>query len=145
MALLLQLLLGCNSEETSWTQYNATDDAVHVQVGSADLLPAVTAPLHSNTGAVEIGTGSVDPGGGPIGTVHTVRVDISADYKDAVDRVSVRTSSGDRGEDEYDLAADSTGEGIWIYTLESVGDTGETREDTFTFRLWEASTGDSGT
>ena len=32
-----------------------------------------------------------------------------------------------------------------MYTLESVGDAGEPRDDTFTFRLWEATTvGDTG-
>ena len=99
MLLLLQLVLGCSSVETSWTQYNAEDDAVTVQVGSADLLPAVSAALHSNTGAVEVGSGAVDPGGGPVGTIHTIRVEVLETYKDSVDRVSVRTSSPNRGED----------------------------------------------
>lgn len=145
MTLLVHLLLGCQTVETSWTQYNASDDALTVQVGSGELLPAVSTVLHSNTGEVELGSASCDPGGGPVGTVHTVRVEVLAEYADSVDRVSVRTSSDERGEDEYDLTADSTGEGISVYTLESVGDEGETREDTFTFRLWEnTTTGDTG-
>jgi hypothetical protein len=139
MASLLLLALGCTSKEVTWTQYNADTDALNVQVGTTDLLPAVSTALHSNTGEVEIGTASVDPGGGPVGTRHVVRVEVGADYKDDVDRVSVRTTSGDRGEDEYDLTADSAGEGLYVYTLESVGEDGETRDDTFTFRLWSAS------
>jgi len=141
---LVLLLLACKDEEVTWTQYNATDDAVTVQVGASELLPSVSTPLRSNTGAVEVGTGTVDPGGGPVGTLHTIRVELDEAYVDAVDRASVRTSSGDRGEDEYDLTADSAGEGLWVYTLESVGEEGEAREDVLTFRLWVQSGDDSG-
>jgi hypothetical protein len=63
-------------------------------------------------------------------------VDVLPDYASGVGRVSVRTSSGERGEDEYDLVADSTGEGIWLFQLTSQGEGGEARTDTFTFRLW---------
>jgi hypothetical protein len=135
--LLATLLVGCkDDEEVTWTQYNADGESIDVDVGAAKVEPARTAVLHSNTGSIEIGAASVDPGGGPLGTVHTVRVDVLPDYASGVGRVSVRTSSGERGEDEYDLVADSTGEGIWLFQLTSQGEGGEARTDTFTFRLW---------
>lgn len=137
---MLLLALWACTEETpvSWEQYNAGDNTVSVEVGAEETLPAVSTTLTSNTGSVEIGTGSVDPGGGPIDTLHTVRVELDAAYADDVGRVTVRTDSGDRGEDEYELDADSTGEGIWVLELRSVGDVGEVRTDTVTFRLWYA-------
>jgi len=62
------------------------------------------------------------------------------DYQDQVDRVSVRTSSPGRGEDEYDLIQDSADEGYYKLTITSAGEPDETRDDTLTFRLWQAST-----
>jgi hypothetical protein len=121
---------------TSWERYNADGDAVTISVGSADSLPAVSTILHSTSGEVEVGEASVDPGGGPIGTLHTVLVTLGTDYAADVDRVSVRTDSGARDVDEYDLDPDSTGIGIFKAELRSVGDDGETREDTLTFHLW---------
>lgn len=136
MLLAALILVACTQEETtSWEQYNG-EDAVEIEVGGEELLPAVETVLTSNTGAVEVGTATVDPGGGPIGTVHTVQVFVNEDYKDDIDRVSVRTSSGDRGDDEYDLDKDSTGQGYWLTELESVGEEGEVRTDTLTFFLW---------
>lgn len=143
--LLVAVLVGCKKDdEVTWTQYNADDNAVLVEVGAAELLPAVAVTLTSSTGSVDIGTGSADPGGGPINdTVYTVRVELLADYADDIDRVSLRTSSGDRGEDEFEMTEDSAGLGIWVYQLQAVGDEGETRSDTLTFRLWDATTGDT--
>lgn len=135
------LLVGCAKEvETSWSQYNSDDATVAIEVGLAEETEAVTVELVSNTGSVILGTGSVTPGGGPIGTVHTMTVEVSDDYASDIGRVSVRLDAGDRGEDEYDLDADATGEGYWVIQLESVGDEGETRTDTVTFRLWAEET-----
>lgn len=138
--LVVPLAGGCEkSDEVSWTQFNSDDNVVTVEVGAAEVLPAVEVLLTSNTGEVDIGVGSVDPGGGPINTTtYQVRVDIAEEYADDVGRVSVRTNSGDRGEDEYDLYADTTGQGIWVFELVALGDEGETRSDTLTFRLWQA-------
>lgn len=137
LSLLLVALLACSQdEETTYTQYNAEDNSVEVQVGSDTVLEAVSVTLTSNTGEVDIGTGTVDPGGGPIGTVHRVSVVLAESYASDVDRATVRTDSGDRGEDEYTLLADSAEEGVWAFELESSGEPGETRTDTLTFRLW---------
>jgi hypothetical protein len=135
------VVAACDTDtETKWDQYNADDNTVDVQVGTTcDPSPCdpVETTLTSNTGAVEVGSGTVDPGGGPIGTLHTVEVVVSDDYAEDVGRVTVKTDSGDRGTDEYDLVKDSTGEGYWTTEIESVGEEGEVRTDTLTFRLYQ--------
>lgn len=146
MLWLVLSLVACDEEsETSWTQYNADGDQVEIEVGVPELQPEVSTTLHSSTGQVEIGVASVDPGGGPVGSLHTVLVTVYADYSGDVGRVSVRTDSGDREVDEFDLDVDSTGTGIFKAELRSVGAESETRTDTLTFRVWtESSEGDSG-
>lgn len=106
-------------------------------MGVDDLLDAVTIDLHSTTGEVVIGSATVSPGGGPVGTTHDVVVVIADDYEEKVDRVSVRVDSGDRGEDEYDLERDSADEGYYKLSMVSVGDEGEVRDDTFTIKVWD--------
>ena len=73
----------------------------------------------------------------PVGTLHTVTVEVLDDYAEDVDRATVVTASDGRGKDEYDLDRDSAGEGIWVFELNSVGEDDEVRTDTFTFRLYE--------
>ena len=140
-------MVACDEEtSTSWAQYNADDESITIAVGNAELLPLVSTTLHSSTGEVDIGTASVDPGGGPVGTTHVVKVELSDEYADDIGRVSVRTDSGDLGEDEFDLAADSTGEGIYKIEIVSVGGNDETRDDTLTFFVWTEveDSGDAG-
>lgn len=148
MGLLLFLAACEQAEETTWEQFNAEDDTVAVSVGTAcDPAPCadVTADLTSSTGSQVIGTASVSPGGGPIGTEHRISLVVLDEYEAEVGRASVRTSSGSRGDDEYDLDQDSADEGTWVFSLQSVGDEGEVRDDTFTFRLWkEVPVEDSG-
>ena len=139
-ALLLPLLvvLGACTEDDAVTyeQFNDEGDEISIAVG-ADLLDAVSVELHSTTGQVIIGTATVDPGGGPVGTEHTILVEIDDDYEEMVDRVSVRAKSEDRGDDEFDLEGDSADEGLYKTTLVSQGEEGETREDTFVIRVWD--------
>lgn len=147
-------LVGCTTdEEVTYEQFNADTDTLDIEVGSADLLDAVSTDLHSTTGQVVIGTATVDPGGGPIGTEHAIVVEIADEYENMVDRVSLRTDSGARGEDEYDLDPDSADEGYYKLSLQSVGEEGEVRTDTLTIRVWDvvddsdgdtASSGDTG-
>jgi hypothetical protein len=135
--LTVLLALACTDEaDTVWVAYNGGSDSVEVDVGSPELLDPVSVVLTSTTGALEIGLGTVSPGGGPIGTVHTVTAQVYEEYAEEVGRVSIRTSSGDRGEDEYDLERDSAGEGYWSFELQSVGDSDERRTDVLTFRLY---------
>lgn len=144
-ALLALSLLACNNkdEEVVYEQWNATDDTLDVAVGAA-LGDPVSIDLHSSTGAVVVGTATVDPGSGPVGTEHTLTVIVADEYANIVDRASVRTASGDRGEDEYDLVADSAAEGYFVLELVSVGEEGEQRTDTLTFRLWDIEGDDDG-
>jgi hypothetical protein len=130
--------LSCGDEDTvSYVRFNGDDDVVTISVGVEDLLDDVTIDLHSTTGEVVIGSATVSPGGGPVGTTHDVVVVIADDYEEKVDRVSVRVDSGDRGEDEYDLERDSADEGYYKLSMVSVGDDGEVREDTFTIKVWD--------
>jgi len=143
--LLAASLLACKKDEViTYDQVNATDDQVEVQVGVPEELDPVTTDLHSSTGEVVIGTAEVRPGGGPIGTEHEILVIVTDDYQDLVDRVSVRTESASRGEDEYDLDQDSADEGYYKTTLVTRGSEGEVRTDMLTFRLWDAQTSDTG-
>jgi hypothetical protein len=129
---------GCNKDdEVTYTQFNADDDTLEIEVGAAETAPAITISLHSTTQEVTVGTAEVDPSGGPIGTEHEIVVIVEDAYENIVDRVSVRTDSPDRGEDEYDLDADSADEGFYKTTLVSVGEPGEVRTDTLTIRLWD--------
>lgn len=147
-AALFLPLLGIDScadeDEDTYVQFNADDDALTIGVGADAVGEATSISLHSTTGSVLIGTATVDPGSGPIGTEHVITVEIFDAYEDKVDRVSVRTDSGNRGEDEYDLVRDSADEGFYKLTLVSVGDEGEVRDDTLTIRVWDVSDDDDG-
>lgn len=139
VGLPLLLLLACNKDgEIKYVQFNAKDDNVTVSVGVPEELPAVTAELHSSTGEVIVGTVEVSPSGGPIGTTHDIVVIVDNENEDQVDRVTVRTDSPGRGEDEYKLTQDSADEGYYKMQLVSVGAEGEQREDVLTIRLWQA-------
>lgn len=132
-------LAGCNNDdEVQYDQINAADDVLTVLVGEPELLDPVNTVVRSSTGEVEIGSAEVSPGGGPIGTDHELVVIVFDDYQDLVDRVSVRTRSPGRGEDEYDLVQDSADEGYYKLTITSAGTADEQREDSLTVRLWQA-------
>jgi len=129
---------GCKKDdEATYTQFNAENENLEIDVGAAKKAPAETIVLYSSTNLVTVGTASVDPSGGPIGTEHVIVVIVEDAYENVVDRVSVRTESPERGEDEYDMDPDSADEGFYKLTLVSVGEPDEVRTDTFTIRLWD--------
>mgnify|MGYP000397715122 CR=1 FL=1 len=133
-------LVGCNKDnEIQYDQYNDTNDSLTIEVGIDEVLDPVEIGLMSSTGQVEVGLARVEPGGGPIGTNHDIVIEVYDAYQDVVDRASVRLKSPQRGVDERDLEQDSADEGVYLVTLESVGDEGEQRVDTLTFRLWTIS------
>lgn len=144
-ALTFLLLSACSEEvEVSYVQFNATGESLTIQVGDASLLDSeASVELTSTTGSVVVGQATVTPAGGPVGTEHELTVEVFDDYENQVDRVSVRTDSGERGEDEYDLIGDSADEGFWKISLLSAGEADEVREDTFTIRLWESTLEDT--
>jgi hypothetical protein len=106
-------------------------------VDSDDLGPAVEGDLRSTTGSNVLGLVSVDPGSGPAGTDHILSVNVDEDYSEIVQRVTVIADAGVRGLDEYELRQDSADHGLWVITLTSVGEMGETRTDLFEIALWE--------
>lgn len=132
-------LVGCSGGKTTYDRFNA-DDFVTVQVtASADLGEPVSVDLVSTTGAVIIGTATVDPGSGPVGTDHTVTVDVLPDYAEDVAKVVIQTDAGARGVEDHDMIQDSAEHGRWWRVLTSMGETGEVRTDTLTFQLFSAS------
>ena len=145
LGLVLLGLVACNKDdEITYVQFNAKNDTFAIEVGVPEELPAVEGELHSSTGEVVVGTVEISPGGGPIGTTHSIVVKIDNENEDQVDRVTVRTDSPGRGEDEYKLTQDSADEGYYKTKLESVGAEGEERTDELTIRLWQAQATDSG-
>lgn len=135
-ALAAGLLLGadCSSTEEVRERFNQ-DDSFEVSIGQ-EVLPALEAPLSSTTGSIEVGMASLDPGGGPAGTLHTLEVWIDAEYAGEVDAASVVIDSGDRGERTLELVPDSADERLYWIELQSVGDLDETRTDVFNVQIW---------
>jgi hypothetical protein len=137
-------LTGCEEEiETTWVQFNADNDSVEVEVGSATIGDAVTGTLHSTSGAIEIGSFSVNPGSAPVGTDHLVEVVVDNDWEEQVDRATLLADSGARGSDEYELRQDSADHGHWWVEVTSSGDPAEIRTDVFTVFLYEEETVDT--
>ena len=137
--LLAPALLGSTcqgDEEPSWVQFNGSDDQVTIQVGAAEELDPVSTELHSSVTGIVVGSATVTPGGGPIGTQHSILLVVDDEWENEVGRATVRTDSGDRGKDEYDLLSDPADEGYYGLELISQGSEGEVRSDTLTFRLW---------
>ena len=134
----------CSEVEVQYDQVNDASDALPVEVGVEDELDAVEADLNSNTGAVVVGVASVSPGGGPIGTVHTVTVVVDDDYEDQVDLVRVVAQADGRDDREFDLTQDAFDEGIWVTEIESYGGADEVRTDSLGIQLLDK-TGDDDT
>lgn len=144
-ALVVALLFaGCELGGEDDVRFNA-DDAVDVHVtAEADLGEAVSAVLRSTTGSVEIGSVTVDPGSGPVGTRHGITVLVTDDYEDDVTRVVVTMDSGDRGVEDVTLIQDSADHGLWWREVVSSGTEGESRTDTFRVALYTAADTDGG-
>lgn len=135
-ALAAGLLLGadCSSTEEVRERFNQ-EDRFDVPVGG-ELLPNNEVTLSSTTGSIEVGLATLEPGGGPPGTLHTLEVWVGVDYAGEVDAASVVIDSGERGERTLELVADSADERLYWIELQSVGDEGETRTDVFNIQLW---------
>jgi len=143
-------LVACNKDAIDWVPFNAPHQTIEVDVlaeGSPTGDP-VSIDLLSNLAQTLVGTATVDPGSGPVGTSHVLTVRVLADYVDLVGRASVEVNSqavsdldGDgkddsRENDGYDLRQDSADPGLYAITLESLGETGEQRKDEFVVHLW---------
>lgn len=130
--------LGCDASTAGWVQFDGDDDQLPIVVG-ADLLPAASVDILSTTGAAIVATGSVDPGGGPVGTTHRVTVTVLEDYADQIGKVDLVTDAGDRGVETISMKQDSARTDLWVRDVISVGATDESRTDTFTFALYVSS------
>ncbi len=146
---VLALLLACSEEDTvEYEQLNSSEDALDIQVGLLEEAEAQTVELNSNTGAFVIGTATVEPGGGPVGTLHTITIVITdEDVANRIERVSILADSQGRPNEEFDLVADSADESFFLKEILSVGDSDEQRTDIFYLRVWdsvEPATSDTG-
>ncbi len=132
----------CAENGVDLVRFNNEDDEVRVEVTtSSDVGDPVTADLLSTTGAVVVGEVTVDPGSGPVGTLHIVTIDIDDEYEDIVVRASLSIDAGERGLDDFILTRDSADSGLWRLELESSGVDGEARTDVFSIELFEADDG----
>jgi hypothetical protein len=143
LAAILSFIACEQDEEVTYSQFNGQDDSIGISVGAAELLPSATIDLKSTTGLIVVGSASVDYSGGPVNTTHTFTINVLNAYEDQVSRVSIEADAGDRGQEEYDMVADSADEGLFQLQLVSVGTEDEQREDLFTIRLWEEGEGSS--
>ena len=130
------VLLGCEEEEIDYNQFNSTTDVMEISVGTSEVLDPVEISLHSSTGQVVVGNASINPGGGPIGTRHTLVVEVNDAWESQVSRVVVVTDAGERGTEEFTLDRDSADPGYHQVDIVSVGEDGETRTDTLTIQLY---------
>lgn len=147
----LALLGGCDKDEVVWVQFNQSGQTLEVEVLPSDAEPgeALSISLMSNLGRTEIGVAAVDPGSGPVGTHHTLTVDVFDEFEAIIGRVTVdvRTESvadidddgekESRGEGEYELDHDSADPGAWALTLQSLGVEDVPRTDQFVVALWQ--------
>lgn len=137
-------LVACtSSDDSEFARFNGDDSLTVAVTASTELGAPVSVVLTSTTGAVEVGEATVDPGSGPVGTQHTVTVNVASEYEDEVSKVVVNADAGDRGVESLDLVQDSADHGLWQRVLTSEGTENEERTDTFTFLLYADSTSDT--
>ena len=129
-------LLGCEEEEINYSQFNGTSDIIEVSVGVAEELAPTEISLLSSTGQVVIGSANLRPGGGPVGTLHSLVVEVDDQWESRVSQVIVTTDAGERGTEEFVLNRDSADAGYHQLDIVSVGEEGETRTDTLTISLY---------
>lgn len=134
-------LLACAAGATTYDRFNSDDSVVVHVTASTGLGAPVSLDLVSTTGAVTVGTATVDPGSGPVGTDHTVTVDVLPAYAEEVTKVTIQTDAGARGVEDHDMVQDSAEHGRWWRVVTSMGDPGEERDDTFTFELFSTASG----
>ncbi|MBX2801196.1 MAG: hypothetical protein KTR31_26185 [Myxococcales bacterium] len=119
-----------------------------IAVGQTCEPEAGTLTLTSSLGQRDVGTATVDPPCGPVGTTHELVVEVMEQWEDVVGRVTVTIDAdpsidvdedGDlesRGEQEYVLERDSAAP-VYAISLQSQGIEGETRDDVFRVVLWQ--------
>lgn len=136
-------VVGCKKDDTVLVAFNDESDFVEVHVGvesvedDPDCDPGIACgELHSLIEGAVIGTVTVDPAAGLVGTEHRLLAVVGDEWEDRIDRVSVRVES-DRGLGEFELERDRANPGAWGLRLESLGTKDEVRVDTWSVLLWE--------
>lgn len=130
------LAFGCGEEEDEGlTLFNAPDDTFEVNVGTEDIGLEKTIDLHSSTGQVIIGTATINPDSGPIGTEHELVIIVDDTWEAQVEKVRLTVDSGDRGVESFIMIRDSADPGYHTVSILSVGDADESRTDLFTIEL----------
>ena len=129
---LASLSVSCTDDSgVTYEQFNASGEELTISVGG-ELGEIQQISLFSTTGTVEIGTASIDPDGGPVGTLHSVEVVILDSWAHMVDGVDISLFSSERGEQDFSLVADSADEGLYRLELTSAGFEDEARTDILT-------------
>jgi len=141
LVVLSGMVLGActDGDDLLYDRFNATGEEFSVEVGTETVGERTAIELKSSTGAVLVGSASVEPDAGPSGTLHLIEVQVEEDYVHQVDKVSVEIDAGDRGVQTYDLTGDSADESLYRIEIESVADDAETRTDVFEIQLWDVS------
>ena len=130
------LIFGCGEEEDEGlTLFNASDDTFEISVGIEEVGTEKTIDLHSSTGQVIVGTATINPDSGPIGTEHELVIIVDDTWEAQVEKVRLTVDSGDRGVESFIMPRDSADPGYHTVSILSVGDEGETRTDLFTIEL----------
>ena len=134
--LLLALLGGCEADG-AWEAFGNPAE-LEVEVGVPDVLPAVEAFAGGQVADdLPVANIRLEPGGGPVGTEHSLRVAVEEDFEEDVQRVTVRVDANKYGTDVFELEQDPAFMGEWGIVLESLGDADEPpRSDTLTVKLW---------
>lgn len=136
---LLALFACKGDDDLVWRQFNGADDSFQIEVEPGDPSGLALLVLTSNTGAVDVGEAVVDPAKGPVGTEHTLVVEVydQDDWTERVERATV-TSLGERGEETYSLTLDNAAPGVFQLVLTSLGEPDERRVDTWRVDLFES-------
>ena len=136
-ALFGVLFIACDeSSEDSYNLFNSDTDQFEVSIGIEEETEVETLDLHSSTGQVIVGTATLSPGGGPIGTEHQLVIEVENTWETDVTQVILMIDSGDRGTKEYVLDRDSADAGYHQIDIQSVGEEGEVRTDLFIIQLY---------
>src|SRR5688572_27344966 len=94
-AAALVVLAACKDDDVDWIEFNKTGQTIVVEVlpeGSPEGEP-ITLELKSNLDLTVVGDATVDPGSGPVGTLHQVAVILDDEYEALVGRVTVDVQS----------------------------------------------------
>ena len=140
LSLLGGCLWGCPSGEPDYESVNDADNCIEVQIrpGEASVDSAVI-DVSDQNGARTVGTLTVTPGAGPVNTLHVFVLELSEPgFAAEVDRAVLTTDNnfadrtdGGIGLSDFVMQTVPGSDGGFDAELDSGGEEGETRTDTF--------------